>query len=87
MNVSSLACWIVLVGSGLGRRACFQRRLGKATGLASTYLSSGTSHLDRSYSCSYSHRNGPGPFCHKGMSAETGEGKEAGSRSESLQGT
>lgn len=34
----------------------------------------GASHLDRSYSCSYSHRNGPGPFCHKGPISEEGLG-------------
>lgn len=61
-----------------GGRACFQRRLGKATGLISTHLPPGASHLDRSYSCSYSHRNGPGPFCHKGMSAETWRGRKPG---------
>lgn len=32
----------------------------------------GSSHLDRSYSCSSSHRNGPGPFCHKGPVSEEG---------------
>lgn len=47
-------------------------------GLTSTYFSSGTSHLDRSYSCSYSHRNGSGPFCHKGISTETGRERKLG---------
>uniref|UniRef100_A0A8C6QPT1 Platelet endothelial aggregation receptor 1 n=1 Tax=Nannospalax galili TaxID=1026970 RepID=A0A8C6QPT1_NANGA len=34
----------------------------------------GTSHLDRSYSCSYSHRNGQGPFFNKGPISEEGLG-------------
>lgn len=34
----------------------------------------GTSHLDRSHSCSYSHRNGPGLFFNKGPISEEGLG-------------
>lgn len=34
----------------------------------------GSGHLDRSYSCSYSHRNGPGLFCPKGPTSEEGLG-------------
>lgn len=34
----------------------------------------GSGHLDRSYSCSYGHRNGPGPFCHKGPTSGEGLG-------------
>ncbi|XP_073662060.1 platelet endothelial aggregation receptor 1 isoform X3 [Tursiops truncatus] len=42
---------------------------------------SGNSRLDRSYSCSYSNRNGPGPFYSKGPISEEGLGASVASLS------
>ncbi|OWK05451.1 PEAR1 [Cervus elaphus hippelaphus] len=41
----------------------------------------GSSHLDRSYSCSYSNTNGPGPFYSKGPISEEGLGASMASLS------
>ncbi|XP_073662087.1 platelet endothelial aggregation receptor 1 isoform X7 [Tursiops truncatus] len=47
----------------------------------SEYVMPGNSRLDRSYSCSYSNRNGPGPFYSKGPISEEGLGASVASLS------